>query len=126
MACECGDHNDNRIVFSTFDKALLANLDVKQIFHSGRGYQYTSKTLWQKIVDAGMHQNMSKVGRCIDNGSMEGFWGIMKREMCYGRKYKTKEELIKVIEDYIGYYTYKRVQWNLGVVIPMEFYKKKL
>lgn len=50
----------------------------------------------------------------------------MKREMYYGRKYKTKEALIKAIEDYIDYYTNKRVQRNLGVVTPMEFYEKKL
>ena len=58
---------------------------------------YTYKTFRQKIVDAGMAQSMSSVGRCIDNGPMEGFWGIMKREMYYGRKYKTKEALISAI-----------------------------
>ena len=26
---------------------------------------------------------MSRVARCIDNGPMEGFWGVMKREMYY-------------------------------------------
>ena len=36
-------------------------------------------------------QSMSRVARCIDNGPMEGFWGLMKREMYYGKKYKTKE-----------------------------------
>lgn len=126
VAFEYGGHNDNRIVFSTFDKALLANPGVKPVFHSGRGYQYTSKTFRQKIVDAGMTQSMSRVGKCIDNGPMEGFRGIMKREMYYGRKYKTKEALIKAIEDYIDYYTNRRVQRNLGIVTPMEFYEKKL
>lgn len=126
VAFEYGEHNDNRLVFSTFDKALLTDPGVKPIFHSDRGYQYTSKTFRQKIVDAGMTQSMSRVGRCIDNGPMEGFWGTMKREMYYGRKYKTKETLIKAIEDYIDYYTNKRVQRNPGVVTPMEFYKKKL
>ena len=46
--------------------------------------------------------------------------------MYYGRNYKTKEALTKAIEDYIDYYTNKRVQRNLGIVTPMEFYKKKL
>ncbi len=126
VAFEYGDHNDNRIVFNTFDKALLANPGATPIFHSDRGCQYTSKTFRQKIVDSGMTQSMSRVGRCIDNGPVEGFWGIMKREMYYGRKYKTKEALIKAIEDSIDYYTNKRVQRNLGIVTPMEFYKKKL
>lgn len=126
IAIEYSDHNDNPLVFNTFDKALSANPGAKPIFHSDRGYQYTSKIFRQKIVDAGMTQSMSRVGRCIDNGPMEGFWGTMKREMYYGRKYKTKEALIKAIEDYIDYYTNKRVQRNLGVVTPMEFYEKKL
>ena len=30
---------------------------------------------------------------------MEGFWRIMKREMCYGKKYKIREELIEAIEN---------------------------
>lgn len=126
IAIEYSDHNDNPLVFNTFDKALSANPGAKPIFHSDRGYQYTSKIFRQKIVDAGMTQSMSRVGRCIDNGPMEGFWGTMKREMYYGRKYKTKEALIKAVEDYIDYYTNKRVQRNLGVVTPMEFYEKKL
>jgi len=29
-------------------------------------------------------QSMSRVANCIDNGLMEGFWGILKRERYYG------------------------------------------
>ena len=57
---------------------------------------------------------------------MEGFWGLMKREMYYGKKYKTKEELMLAIEKYIDYYTNKRVQRNLGVLTPLEFHEQKL
>ena len=69
---------------------------------------------------------MSRVARCIDNGPMEGFWGIMKREMYYGKKYKTKDELIKAIEKYIDYYANKRVQRNLCILTPQEYYEKHL
>lgn len=79
VAYEYSDHNDNPLVFNTFDKALAANPGATPLFHSDRGYQYTSKTFRQKIVDAGMTQSMSRVARCIDNGPMKGFWGIMKR-----------------------------------------------
>lgn len=34
-----------------------------------------------------MIQSMSRVAHCIDNGPMEGFWGLMKREMYYIKKY---------------------------------------
>lgn len=73
-----------------------------------------------------MTQSMSRVAKCIDNGPMEGFWGIMKREMYYGKKYRTKEELISAIENYIDYYTNRRVQRNLGALTPMEFHEQKL
>ena len=73
-----------------------------------------------------MTQSMSRVARCIDNGPMEGFWGIMKREMYYGKKYKTKDELIRAIEEYIDYYTNKRVQRNLSILTPQEDYEKHL
>ena len=89
-------------------------------------YQYTSKAFRRRILAAGMTQSMSRVARCIDNGPMEGFWGLMKREMYYGKKYKTKEELMLAIEKYIDYYTNKRVQRNLGVLTPMEFHEQKL
>ena len=57
---------------------------------------------------------------------MEGFWGIMKREMYYGHKFKTKEELLKAIEEYMTYYTTKRVQRNLNVMTPLEYHETKL
>ena len=117
-----GDHNNNPLVFETFDKALEHNPDAHPIFHSDRGFQYTSKVFHQKLVDAGMIQSMSRVAKCIDNGPMEGFWGIIKREKYYGNRFESKESLIKMIENYIDYYNNKRLQRNLGVLTPMEKY----
>jgi len=38
---------------------------------------------------ARMKQSMSRVGRCIDNGSMEAFWGILKSKMYYLKRFDT-------------------------------------
>ncbi len=46
-------------------KALLANPGVKPLFHSDRGYQYTSKTFRQKIVDAGMTQSRKLLQKAL-------------------------------------------------------------
>lgn len=72
--------------------------------------------------DAGMMRRMSRVAHCIDNGPMEGFWGILKRERYYGKRFTSKQELVQMIRDYdyIYYYNTQRVQRNLGVVTPME------
>jgi len=63
---------------------------------------------------------MSRVGKCIDNGPMEGFWGILKRERYYGKRFTTKESLVSMIDAYINYYNIKRLQRNLGVLTPYE------
>ena len=51
---------------------------------------------------------------------MEGFWGILKRERYYGRRFTSKGDLVQMIETYIRYYNTRRVQRNLGVLTPME------
>lgn len=114
------DRNDNPLVFDTFDLAVAANPDAKPLFHSDRGFQYTNRVFHQKLVDAGMTQSMSRVGKCIDNGPMEGFWGILKRERYYGRRFTDRESLVKMIENYIVYYNYQRLQRNLGILTPMQ------
>ena len=63
---------------------------------------------------------MSRVAHCIDNGPMEGFWGILKRERYYGYKFTDRETLVNMIEDYICYYNTVRLQRNLGILTPME------
>ena len=70
-----------------------------------------------------MIQSMSRVGKCIDNGPMEGFWGIIKRERYYGKKFRDRDSLVQMIIDYIDYYNNERLQRNLGVLSPMEKYE---
>ena len=114
------DTNDNVLVFETFDRAVAANPDAHPLFHSDRGFQYTSRAFHQKLVQARMKQSMSRVAHCIDNGPMEGFWGILKRERYYNKRFTSKQELVQMIERYIRYYNTRRVQRNLGVLTPME------
>ena len=85
-----------------------------------QGFQYTNRAFHHKIVQAGMTHSMSRVAHCIDNGPMEGFWGILKRERYYGRRFISKHELVQMIQQYIRYYNTRRVQRNLGVLTPME------
>ncbi len=67
-----------------------------------------------------MTQSMSRVAKCIDNGPMEGFWGILKRERYYGNRFTSRGSIIEMIKTYIEYYNTKRLQRNLGVLTPME------
>jgi transposase InsO family protein len=122
VAYVISERNDNPLVYKTFDRAMKANPGAHPLFHSDRGFQYTNRTFHHKLEKAGMIQSMSRVAKCIDNGPMEGFWGILKRERYYGRRFTSKKELFAMIENYIRYYNNMRVQRNLGIVTPMEKY----
>ncbi len=115
-----GDSNNNPLVFDTFDAAIAANPGATPLCHSDRGFQYTNRLFHAKLEAAGMSQSMSRIAKCIDNGPMEGFWGIIKRERYYGKRFKDKASLVMMIEEYIEYYNNRRLQRNLGVLTPIE------
>ena len=116
-----GKSNNNVLVFETFDKALEVHPDARPIFHSDRGFQYTSKVFRTKLNATGMIQSMSRVGCCIDNGPMEGFWGILKSEMYYLHRFSDYETLKKAVENYIEYYNNRRYQKGLQCMAPIEY-----
>ena len=121
-----GDSNNNPLVFDTFDAAIAANPEAKPLCHSDRGFQYTNRAFHAKLEAAGMSQSMSRVAKCIDNGPMEGFWGILKRERYYGKRFTDRDSLVKMIEDYIQYYNTRRLQRKLGVLTPFEKHEQYL
>jgi len=121
-AYRIGTSNNNQLVFDTFDDAVKANPDAHPLFHSDRGFQYTSKLFHAKLEAAHMRQSMSRVGHCIDNGPMEGFWGMLKSEMYYLHKFTSADELIQAIEKYITFYNTHRYQRRLHSMTPMEFH----
>ena len=123
VAFKLGDRNDNPLVMDTFDEAVVLEPDAHPLFHSDRGFQYTSKQFAARLKTYHMKQSMSRVAHCIDNGPMEGFWGILKRETYYGRRFTLKTDLINVIESYIHYYNTERIQRKLRLMTPVEYHK---
>lgn len=90
------------------------------IIHSDQGWQYQMIMYQNKLKENGIIQSMSRKGNCLDNAMMENFFGVMKREMYYGHKYKTTHELIVAINEYIKYYNEKRIKSKLKMS-PIEF-----
>ena len=113
--------NDTQLVFETFDLAIQKYPDAHPLFHSDRGFQYTSKRFKTNLDKQKMTQSMSRVGRCIDNGPMEGFWGTLKCEMYYLSRFETYEELATAIEQFIHYYNHKRRQHKLNCLPPATY-----
>lgn len=116
-----GNSNNNELVFRNFKDAHSKYPEAKPIFHSDRGYQYTSKPFKYLLDKAGMTQSMSRVSRCIDNGPMEAFWDVIKSEMYNLRKFHTFEELKEAVTEYIDYYNNHRYQARLNCMAPLEY-----
>lgn len=112
--------NNNHLVFKTFDKAIVANPTAKPVFHSDRGFQYTSRVFQKKLQDNEMFQSMSRVGQCIDNGPTEGFWGIIKTEMYQMYEITDELSLRYAIKDYIRFYCDERPQSRYHCKTPAE------
>ena len=126
VAYVISSRNDNRLVFETFDKAIKANPKAKPIFHSDRGFQYTSKVFKKKLESQEMKQSMSRVGHCIDNGPTEGFWGIIKSEMYQMYEIKDEVSLRNAINDYIRFYSEERPQDRYHCKTPLEVRQEAL
>ncbi len=115
-----GHSNNNHLVFQTLDLALQVAPGSTPMIHSDRGFQYTSWGFKRRLESYGLTQSMSRVGKCIDNGPMEGFWGTLKCEKYYLHKYLSFENLKKDIDNYIHFYNYERLQAKLNSLSPME------
>ena len=123
VAFKIGDRNDNPLVMNTFDEAVTVEPEAHPLFHSDRGFQYTSKQFSARLKKHHMKQSMSRVAHCIDNGPMEGFWGVLKREAYYGKRFTSRQDLVNVIESYILYYNTERIQRNLHLMTPAEYHE---
>lgn len=112
--------NDNKLVFDTFEQATRKNPGAHPLFHSDRWFLYTSKVFQPKLSKQEMEQSMSRVGHCIDNCPVEGFWGIMQAEMYSLNKFSNGDELRSAIDQYVHFYNYERFQERFVVRTPME------
>ena len=92
------------------------------IHHSDRGRQYASYGYQALLNRYGITPSMSRKGNCYDNAPMESFWGTLKSELVHHRRYKTREEAIREITEYIEvFYNRQRRQARLGYLSPVSY-----
>lgn len=120
VAFKLSKRNDNALVNETTKQIKDLTTPEVTMIHSDRGSQYTSYD-FKKFVDKNkLRQSMSRVGKCIDNGPMENFWGIIKQEMYRLNDYKSFEDLESDIKNYIHFFNTKRVTLKMGLSIPTK------
>lgn len=122
-------HPNLKQVMSMLDNAFKTNQALNGlIFHTDRGWQYQHKAYQHELAIRGIEQSMSRKGCSPDDGLMEGFFGILKREMFYGqeKKYASLDELEQAIRKYIDYYNTERTKDKLKELTPIEYRNKSL
>jgi len=83
------------------------------ILHSDRGCQFTSGDYQRFLKGHNLTCSMSAVGSCADNASMEGFFGMLKRERVNRRIYSTRAEARADVFDYIERFHNPRMRRRL-------------
>ncbi len=92
------------------------------LHHSDRGVQYACEEYQKRLKLMDIDCSMSRVGDCYDNAAMESFWGTLKTEHVYRRKFASREEARRSIFLWIeGWYNRRRRHSALGYRSPEQF-----
>jgi putative transposase len=118
-----GERLTRNLVSQSLFKAVAAKRPAKGlIHHSDRGSQYCSHEYRNILERFGLKASMSRKGNCYDNAPMESFWGTLKQELVHHRRYRTRQEAIRDITEYIEiFYNRQRLQPGLGFLSPAVF-----
>ena len=118
------DLYDNSIIFHKTGTTQTTNLVLKTIrtakekekvatelqLHSDQGFQYTSHAYHNLTKEYAITPSMSRRGNCLDNAMAENFFSILKAECINRQKIKDFDTAKRLIDDYIHFYNYERIQ----------------
>lgn len=110
------------LVGGMLDKALdRLGDEPKLVIHSDQGWHYQQAQYRGKLKQRGIKQSMSRKGNCLDNAAMESFFGTLKSEFFYLRRFESVEELKAGLDEYIRYYNHDRIKQKLNGLSPVEY-----
>ncbi|KFM98414.1 integrase core domain protein [Paenibacillus macerans] len=117
------DRMTTDLVLDALKDAYVAKRPKKGlIHHSDRGSQYASHEYREQLKIYKMTASMSRKGNCYDNACIESFHSILKKELIYCKRFKTKQQAYDEIYRYIEFfYNRKRIHGSLGYLSPVRF-----
>jgi len=96
----------------------------KPILHSDQGWQYQMPVYSRLLKQKKVRQSMSRKGNCLDNATMESFFGTLKSEFFYVNRFRNIDELQSGIKAYIHYYNHDRIKLRLRGLSPVQYRAK--
>ncbi len=121
-----GERLSRNLVSQSLLRAVATKRPDKGLLHhSDRGSQYCSHEYRNLLGQFGLEASMSRSGNCFDNAPMESFWGTLKQELIHHRHYKSRQEAMADITEYIEiFYNRQRLQARLGYLSPVAYAQK--
>lgn len=122
-----GWHADERmtkaLVLKALDRAYRRQRPVGPVLHhSDRGSQYASHDYQERLRKYGMQTSMSRKGNCYDNACIESFHSLLKKELGYLEKFRTRQDAKNRIFEYIECcYNGKRIHSSIGYYTPNQY-----
>ena len=104
----------------TREKGKVAN---GLVLHSDQGCQYTSEEYFALTQEYHFAASMSRRGCPYDNALMENFFGTFKTECLYRCKPAAGEQVQQLVNEYIQFYNYERIDMKYGLT-PFEIRSK--
>jgi transposase InsO family protein len=101
---------DLKLVSDTIKLALKTTKVVNTTLHSDQGVQYTSQMYNCLLRESGITPSMSRKATPLDNAPIESFFSSLKTECIYLEKPKTIQQAQELIDEYIDFYNYERIQ----------------
>ena len=126
IAWTIGTSPNAQLTNSMLDEVIkLTPAGKNPIVHSDRGCHYRWPSWIDRMNKANFVRSMSKKGCSPDNSACEGFFGRLKNEFFYPRKWQnvTIDEFIKQLNDYLEWYANKRIKVSLGGLSPIDYRK---
>lgn len=109
------------VINALTDACLRRSPEEGLIIHSDRGSQYCSDKYQKEIAKRKFVCSMSRKGNCWDNAPMESFWGKLKTEWLYGKRFRTRDEAKRAVFEYIElFYNRKRLRSVNGYIPPLK------
>lgn len=122
VSYELSERPSFKSVMTMLEKAFKkVNNPGSLLLHSDQGWQYQMKQYQHQLQEKGIIQSMSRKGNCLDNAVVENFFGTIKSELFYLKKYDAISQLKKEIKDYINYYNNDRIKLNLNGMSPIQY-----
>ncbi|ABP33519.1 Integrase, catalytic region [Polynucleobacter asymbioticus QLW-P1DMWA-1] len=127
ISYEIGDRPQLSMVTTMLSSAFkhLKQAD-KPMLHSDQGWQYQMGFYQQALKKQGVTQSMSRKGNCLDNAVMENWFGIMKTEFFYPKRFETIESFKQGLHEYIHYYNHDRIKQKLKGLSPVQYRTQSL